>query len=70
MSKTQHRADKDLCTSSAILSPHLENAGTKVRKPLKPAADILDIQRIGPETTDYQKSKVITFVIQTGSYAK
>ena len=69
MSKIQRRADKDLCNASSILSPHLENAGTKVRKTLKPDAELLDIQRIQPETTDYLKSKVITFVIQTGSYA-
>lgn len=69
MSKIQQRADRDLCTASSILSPHLENAGTKVRKPLRPVAELLDIQRIEPETTGYLKSKVITFVIQTGSYA-
>ena len=62
-------AGKSLCEGNAVTSYHLENAGTKKRKKLRPKAELVDVQRILPETADYTRSKIVTFSIQTGSYA-
>ena len=54
---------------SSITSYHLENAGCKKRKKNQPKAEVVDVCKIIPETADYKNSRIITWHIQTGSYA-
>ena len=57
------------CDTGSIISYHLENAGTKRRRKNRPKAEVVDICKIVPETADFKNSKIITWHIQTGSYA-
>lgn len=57
------------CGGGSVISYHLENAGTKRRKKSRPKAEVVDICKIIPETTDFKNSRIITWHIQTGSYA-
>ena len=57
------------CEGGSITSYHLENAGTKRRKRNRPKAEVVDICKIIPETADFKNSRIITWHIQTGSYA-
>lgn len=62
--------DGSNCDSSkTITSYHLENAGTKKRRDNQPKAEVVDICKIIPETADFKNSRIITWHIQTGSYA-
>lgn len=56
-------------SGGSITSYHLENASSKKRKKNRPKAEVVDICKIIPETTDFKNSKIITWHIQTGSYA-
>ena len=53
----------------AVTSRHLENRGTKKRPKLKPEAELVDVQLVSPETRDFGPGRIVTFSIQTGSYA-
>ena len=48
--------DKPHCPpggEGAVTSIHLENRGTKKRPRLRPEAQLLDVQLIGPENRDF-----------------
>lgn len=56
-------------SAGSITSYHLENAGSKKRRTNRPKAEVVDICKIIPETADFKNSRIITWHIQTGSYA-
>ena len=54
----------------SVTSKHLENRGCKKRVKLRPQAQMVDVQLISPENQDdYGPGRIVTFNIQTGSYA-
>ena len=67
--KYRRLSEKGVCGGGSVTSYHLENAGTRQRKKVKPKAELVDVQRILPENADYTKAKIVTFSLQTGSYA-
>lgn len=72
MAKKRGLPDRAHCPSGAdgsVLSKHLENQGTKKRARLKPEAELVDVQLIAPENRDFTPGRIVTFNIQTGSYA-
>ena len=72
MAKKRRIIDRAHCPSGsdgAVLSKHLENQGTKKRARLKPEAELVDVQLIPPENRDFTPGRIVTFNIQTGSFA-
>ena len=59
----------DCDSGGRVVSYHLENGGSKKRRGNTPKAETTDVIKIAPENNNLNQSRMLTWHIQTGSFA-